>query len=222
MYLFVVEVNKSASLVFIKPIKLLFMNHLEKVIELKNRYFIMRHGESKINVESLIISDPKNGIDSYGLTERGKEQVRVSISKSDLDKETLIYTSDFKRARESAEIVKKILGVESFNFSTKLRERYFGRYDKKWSVNYKEIWDNDIKDPANKNKGVESVLEVLDRTTSLIVDLEKKYNGKVILLVSHGDPLQILQTGFAKISPSKHPEKCLETGEIRELELVSL
>jgi broad specificity phosphatase PhoE len=52
------------------------------------------------------------------------------------------------------------------------------------------------------------------------VDLERRYSGRAILLVSHGDPLQILQAGFLLIDPSGHRSlPPLETAEIRPLRL---
>ena len=59
--------------------------------------------------------------------------------------------------------------------------------------------------------------------TALIVDLERRYSGRDILLVSHGDPLQILQAGFVRIDPSRHRSlPALETAEIRHLRLAAL
>ena len=63
---------------------------------------------------------------------------------------------------------------------------------------------------------------MLDRSTAFIVDLERRYSGRDILLVSHGDTLQILRAGFLRMNPSQHrslPE--LKTAEIRQLRLVA-
>lgn len=56
--------------------------------------------------------------------------------------------------------------------------------------------------------------------TAFIMDLERRHSGRDILLVSHGDTLQILRAGFLRMSPSQHrslPE--LKTAEIRQLRL---
>jgi broad specificity phosphatase PhoE len=61
---------------------------------------------------------------------------------------------------------------------------------------------------------------VLDRVTALVADLERRYSGRDILLVSHGDTLQILQAGFLRLDPSLHRRlPPLGTAEIRELHL---
>jgi probable phosphoglycerate mutase len=100
----------------------------------------------------------------------------------------------------------------------KLRERYFGLWDKKHSSHYHDVWTNDKFDANHKKDDVESTAEVRERTTSLINDLEREYQGKTILLVSHGDALQILLTAFADIESSQHRTLThLETAEIRRV-----
>lgn len=185
---------------------------------MKNKYFILRHGESEANVQGIIISNPLNGVPNFGLTNKGKEQVKESILKNKiLDKNTIIYSSDFKRARETAEIVKTILKTEEIHLTELLRERFFGNFEKTSNTNYNLIWEKDA-DPNHIFNNVESVNNVLNRTKKLINDLEKKYQNKIILLVSHGDSLQILQTFFEKINPSAHRSlKHLNLREIREL-----
>jgi len=191
---------------------------------LKNNYFILRHGKSSANEEGIIISDPKNGILSYGLVEEGRQQVKASAKKAKeekvLDKKTIIVSSDFSRALETAEITREVLGCGQVIVSTKLRERNFGDWEKTHNSNYQRVWDDDIKDANHKVNNDESAQEVLDRTSSLINDLEEEYTGKNILLISHGDALQILQTAFEKVSPSHHRTlRHLETAEIRRLHL---
>lgn len=192
--------------------------------KLKNRYFIIRHGQSKANVTNILLSHPKEGTISYGLSPKGKKQVRISVLKNKknklLDSDVIIYSSDFLRAKETAEIAKKLLGIKKINFHKKLRERYFGKYDKTSLDNIKIAWEHDEKNPNHKHKGIESPNKVLKRTLAVISELEKKHNNKKILLVSHGNVLQILHTHFSK-KPVSHHRKIphLETAEIRELKV---
>ena len=61
---------------------------------------------------------------------------------------------------------------------------------------------------------------VLDRATGLVADLERRYVGRDILLVSHGDTLQILQAGFLRMDPAAHRRlPPLRIAEIRALRL---
>ena len=192
--------------------------------KLNNRYFIIRHGESKANIAYILLSHPKEGTVSYGLSPKGKKQVKISVSKNKkskiLDSDVIIYSSDFLRAKETAEIARKLLGVKKINFHQKLRERYFGKFDKTSLDNIKIAWAHDEKNPNHKHNGVESPNKVLKRTLAVITQLNKKYKGKKILLVSHGDVLQILHTYFSKKPVSQHRKiPHLETAEIRELKV---
>lgn len=196
---------------------------MKKIAKLKNRYFIIRHGESKANVAHILLSHPKEGTVSFGLSPKGKKQVKISVLKNKknklLDANVIIYSSSFLRARETAEIARKLLGIKKkINFHKNLRERYFGKYDKTSLDNIKIVWEHDRKNANHKHQEAESPNKVLKRTLILISQLEKKYKNKKILLVSHGDVLQILHTHVSGKSVSHHrliPH--LETAEIREL-----
>jgi glucosyl-3-phosphoglycerate phosphatase len=195
------------------------MNYLKDISILKNRYFIIRHGESQANIEKKIISNPIIGKVKYGLTNKGRDQILQSIKMcSDLDQDIIVFCSDFLRTKESAMIVKEFFNLNDYFLSIKLRERFFGNWDLTSDTNYFLIWENDAKNPDHKENNVESVNEVLDRITSFIIELEVKYHQAKILLVSHGDMLQILQTAFKKIDPSLHRSlPHLNQAEIREL-----
>ena len=202
------------------------MNNLAGVTALKNTYFVARHGKSLANEQEIILSDPAHGTTDFGLTEEGKEQARLSAEAAKkqgvLDSSALIISSDFTRARETAEIIAGILGVSEVALSPKLRERYFGNWERTHNSNYQKVWDKDQHDSSHTEESVESVDDVLGRTTELILEIEQKYQGKNIVLVSHGDALQILQTAFEGAHPSQHRSLThLNTAEIRKLQYVA-
>ena len=173
---------------------------------LKNIYYIIRHGESESNKQELIISSPENAINSFGLTELGKKQIQESITKNKklFNQKTIIISSDFLRAKESAEIIKKELEIREIIFNVLLRERSFGELEKKHNSHYKKVWETDKNNSNNKERGVESQQEVLERELKLLKELEAKFKEKIILLVGHGDPLRILRTGLQQKSLSDH------------------
>jgi broad specificity phosphatase PhoE len=196
------------------------MNHLASLNKLRNRYFMIRHGESLANIQKIIVSELQKGIAGFELTEKGRKQVSDSIKKDTmLDRHTIIYSSPFKRARQTAELAREFLGTKPIHITRKLRERFFGKWDLAPVSEYLKAWEHDCMNPGFEKDGIESVNHLLERTTSLVAGLEKKYSGKKILLVSHGDPLQVLQTGFLNKNPSNHRRikylKCAEIGELR-------
>eukprot|EP00124_Ichthyophonus_hoferi_P001965 Ihof_evm8s119 gene=Ihof_evmTU8s119 len=112
-------------------------------LELHNVFIIMRHGQSEANVAKLITSRPENAIPAYGLTDTGKEQARISgleirewIKENRPQDDVEIHCSDFKRTRETAEVVRGVLGVDKINPNPALRERNFGDFELTSDDNY--------------------------------------------------------------------------------------
>ena len=197
------------------------MNHLSGLDRLANQFSVMRHGQSKANVAGLIVSrveQDRRG--DYGLSELGRKQALAAALDCGLPGDTVICSSDFSRARQTAQIVAAQLGAAEVAIAQALRERSFGDWEGSATENYERVWAADATDPDHADGNVEPVAAVLDRTSALVVELERRYSGRDILLVSHGDPLQILQAGFLRIDPSRHRSlPALGTAEIRPLRL---
>ncbi|XP_057496134.1 uncharacterized protein LOC130781095 isoform X2 [Actinidia eriantha] len=132
---------------------------------LENRYWVLRHGKSIPNERGLIVSSMENGtLEEYKLASEGVNQ-----------------------ALFAGELFHKVI--------EDLRERFFGlSYELSSHDKYPEIWALDEKDPFMKPEGGESVSDVVSRLTKALITIESEVQGCSILVVSHGDPLQILQT----------------------------
>lgn len=195
------------------------MNHLTGVTELRNRYFLMRHGQSRANAAKIIVSSPaSDGDGDYGLTALGREQARTAAARSGLPTDTVIISSGFARARETAEIVRGYLKAPPVTLADALRERFFGDFDGTSTASYETVW---AADQAGRTEGdVEPPAAVLDRATALVAALDREHDGRDVLLVSHGDVLQILQVGFLRLNPRLHRGvRHLRTAEIRPVSL---
>jgi glucosyl-3-phosphoglycerate phosphatase len=205
------------------------VNHLGRLDRLANSYIVMRHGQSKANLRGIIVSRIETDASAdYGLTELGREQVRAAALTSSrtagappsapLSAGALILSSDFARAAQTAQIMRAHLAAPDVVIAAALRERCFGDWEGTPTENYRIVWAAD--EAGRANGGVEPAPAVLDRVTALIADLERQHSGRDILLVSHGDTLQILQAGFARTDPARHRHlPHLETAEIRRLHL---
>ncbi|HKU18925.1 MAG TPA: histidine phosphatase family protein [Candidatus Saccharimonadales bacterium] len=199
------------------------MDKSNDITSLKNTYFILRHGESEANAARLITSDPAQCITRFGLTDRGRQQVTATIQKAKLqgwlDAETIIYCSDFKRTVETAQLARQTLHAGAIRLSPALRERFFGALDGKQTTEYVEIWPQDQHDEqVQKRSGVETAEATAGRLTKFVKDLEAQYRGKRLLLVSHGDPLQVLQAAFAGLEPEQSRALTyIKPAEIRRL-----
>jgi probable phosphoglycerate mutase len=195
------------------------VNHLDAVERLKNRYFAMRHGQSKANLAGIIVSRVETDASGdYGLSETGSEQVLAAARSCQLPAGTLVCSSDFARAAQTARIMAGHLGSPEVVFSAALRERCFGAWEGTPTRNYLEVWAAD--EAGAGGSDVEPASAVLDRATAFILELEQRHAGLAILLVSHGDTLQILQAGFGRTDPARHRHlPHLETAEIRRMHL---
>lgn len=196
------------------------MNHLSGVDRLANAYRVMRHGQSKANAAGVIVSQIENDRrGDWGLSELGRRQALAAAQQCGLPAHTVICSSDFSRARQTAEIMRAHLGASEVTLAQGLRERCFGDLEGTPVESYARVWAADEAD-ADPVAGVEHPAAVLDRVTGLVADLERRYSGRGILLVSHGDTLQILQAGFLRMNPAKHRHlPHLQTAEIRRLRL---
>lgn len=189
-----------------------------------NTYFVLRHGESNPNMRGVIVSHPEIGKEkTHALTPVGEEQVRTSVSKSlergQLNADTIIYSSPFSRCMRTAEIAREVLRIAvPVIVDARLGERWFGDWDGTSSMNYEKVWGNDTQNEHHTTDNVESPASVQKRAVALIADIEKAYANKTILLVSHGDVLQILQTAFHAVGAGEHRTLLhLTTAEIRKL-----
>lgn len=85
----------------------------------------------------------------------------------------------------------------------------------------KQVWVVDAKDADHTEYECESVNGVLRRAWHVVQDCEKELPQDQqwsVLVVAHGDTLQILQTAFTGIDPRGHRSlEHLETAVAREM-----
>lgn len=189
------------------------------VEDLKNRYYAFRHGESMANVEGIIVSDPEVGRQGYGLSEKGRLQVRSSAEKlALLIQDAVLLSSDFLRAVETAEIVRSALGVDSLRLDARLRERFFGQWEGMHYLNYSAAWEKDEMNAELEVNGAESANAVRRRMEDVIVALESEFSDRNVVLVSHGDPLRLMQASFCGLEMEQNRTiPYYETAEFRRL-----
>lgn len=186
----------------------------------KNRYFIMRHGHSLMQEKDVLVSKIPERIPT-SLTERGKREVEIAAKKLKREKIDLIISSDLQRAKETAEIVAKETGAKLI-FDKRLRDISFGIFEGKTLKEYQSFWKSFKERFTKKPKGGESYSDVKKRIFKFLKKLEKKYQGKTILLVSHERPLAMLEGAVKGLKNEEYlkeiePKK-LKTGQFKEIE----
>ena len=125
----------------------------------------------------------------------------------------VVISSDFKRTRETAEIVHSTLNVTTtLRFDPGLRERDMGDLDLKvmnddMSPSICDTWKDDETSVSSAKYNVESVLSIATRMSSVVKSVNQEFEGKVIVLVSHQDPLHILYSLFIGLPLAMHRKK---------------
>jgi len=191
----------------------------------RNAYYALRHGTSEANERGIIVSHPEHGTTGWGLSVAGAADCRSSLSPERLREpkltieRTLVVSSDFTRATETAAILCELHGLRPFAIDVGLRERHFGDLEREPTNRYGEVWEHDMSGADQGHAGAESTESVAARMLGVIERLERENDDTAIILVSHGDPLQILETVLADLPSHRHRERPhLGNAELRRLQ----
>lgn len=148
--------------------------------------YLMRHGADP--------SDRYGGWSTYGLTERGKEQVHNAKSNLHNKGITKIYASDLVRAKETAEIIANELSLE-ITYLPQFRESnngiLAGMLKTEGVKKFPGIYWNALDWTEPWPEG-ESPKQFFERIQSAWYELKKLAGNDNVLLVSHGGVMNII------------------------------
>ena len=160
-----------------------------------NTIYIVRHGQTEWN-----LLGKTQGHGNSDLTPKGIEQAELladSMTKYPID---YIYSSDLGRAYQTAEIIGNKLNIE-VEKTEALREMNFGTWEGRI---IKEIIEEDPElykmwrnEPhlAKIPQG-ETLSQIKERTDAFIKEINEKYDGKHIVLVTHSLCARIMLLSF--------------------------
>lgn len=187
----------------------------------KNRYWVLRHGYAESNnLQILSGTYPERGR-RYHVKPEGIRQVQRAIK--DIRKQggvDMIFASPITRTRETAELVARSLGLK-VHYEKKLLEVNVGVLEGgPWSA-YEDAFGTDVVRFAEAPRGGETLTQVQRRMVSFLDELEKKYEGKKILIISHGDPLLVLEGAMRGLTIAevtrRRRRNYPKTGQLRRL-----
>ena len=190
--------------------------------ELKNRYFLLRHGQTdKQPEEAETVYRKEDDNFYYSLSEFGKQQIKertVQLKKENIN---LIFSSDLSRTKQSVDIIAKELNLP-VHLDKRLRDTNWGVLHGK---TFEEAWGFYNHDMEKRFQIVppegESWQDLRERVIEFLEELEKKYNQKNILIVSHGDPLWIIESWIKDLNHKEslaiRKEGCpMKMGELKQ------
>ncbi len=159
----------------------------------KNTFFAVRHGEATHNVEGWIASGAEAKKKS-SLTKRGVADVERAAKALKKEKIDLIVASPYHRTKQTVEVLLKTLGKKPVIFDERLGELNTGVYNGKSVEEYRAIFGGrSVLEFTQTPEGGENLHEVQVRMLAFLRELNAKYAGKRIVIVSHGDPLWVLE-----------------------------
>ena len=178
--------------------------------------------------ETILLGVIDSGQGDYHLTPSGKKRAEEVGKKLKKEKIDFIVSSDILRAKETAEGVAKHLGVP-VHFDKRLREIYLADMSGKPSSVYHAAFPTFAERFMIAPEKGETLRDVRSRSWDAFMDLEKKYEGKRILIISHESPIWMLDAsagGWDETRSTKEREKMgekryLDTGAVRPLIFVA-
>lgn len=156
------------------------------------RVFLVRHGETPWNARGLY-----QGHSNIPLNNMGRQQARVAAQKMMAEGISHIYTSDLRRARETAAIIQEQVGCKRVTTLENLRELNFGAWEGLTfgaiQEKYPQLAQCLLTRPEKViPPGGEDVSTLSDRIKKSWNDIILHNSTGTIAVVTHAGPIRIL------------------------------
>lgn len=201
------------------------IDDLKKYSKAKNTYHIMRHGEAQNNTEGILSSD-KNTV--HHITDIGRQQVEKSAIMFKDTHFDEIFISPFLRTKETMEILKEKFkwNEKNIHVDDRLVELNSGIWNgKKLNDFLEEFKDKDRFE--NGPEGGENYADIKKRVGDFLYEIEKKYNNKNILIITHNTPAFLLFAAAKGLNRAQSLNtrinyEFLNNAEIRKVDFIPL
>lgn len=157
--------------------------------------YVVRHGQTMVNVRKLI-----NSRNIIGINATGKKQAEVAAKQIEKEKIDLIICSPLKRTKQTCKIINK--NKVKVIYDKRILERDAGSMQLKKidKLDFNE-WYNINKEKVYKNS--EGFKTVLERVKKIIEEIKQKYSNSSILIVTHGDICKAIYAYLNNITDAK-------------------
>ena len=184
---------------------------------------MMRHGEAEQNVLGIESSDEEK---VHHLTENGIAGVKKTAEKLKKVKIDLIIHSPLTRTKETAFEVKKVLGDIPMVEDKRITEEILAGLSGIKANEFDNYFSNFDERMHKSVKNCETLLEAKNRVGGFLYDIEKKYQGKNILIISHGGPMSLMEAvsnGVLEKDLEKHYNGgFVRPGEFKEFDFIPI
>lgn len=148
------------------------------------KLFMVRHGKTDWNAKGLT-----QGWTDIPLNEEGAESARKLAETFDGNQVDVCLCSPLLRAKQTAKI---LVDEEKIQYDPMLKERKLGDFEGKectWEM-IELLWDYKLNYHENE---VESLKDCLERAKEILQKIKTNFDGKTVLLVTHGALMKTLQ-----------------------------
>jgi len=146
------------------------------------RILLVRHGETDWNLDRRL-----QGHSDRPLNDTGREQARTLAEELANEPLAAVYSSDLRRAGETARIVAEAHGLQVTTLPD-LRERHFGTWEGLSDAEIEERFPEQI---ANGTLGDGETREEMDRRVlESLEQIAREHPDGTVLVVSHGGPIR--------------------------------
>lgn len=187
-----------------------------EVAKMNTEIFLIRHGETVWNTKKLI----QGQLDSP-LTDNGIRQSNLLSKRIKKINPDIIYTSDLKRAIDTANIINQHINKDVIKISG-VRERHWGVFQgadwpkvKKFFPTQYKYYKNDSKNYTIPNG--ESYNQVTKRTMDTLSDIIKNHENQKIVVVTHGGVISPLIRNLLSIPYKTHRKFMISNTSITKL-----
>ncbi len=192
-----------------------------------NTYFAIRHGQAENNVEG---SHHKDVFHLAELTNEGKAKVHDGV-KDFHEKVDMVFCSPYLRTKETAHIVCEQIG---FNINDIVIDERIQEWDTSTIFNGKSHDEfmayhrmTYLLEPEKRLPDSESFADMVKRVGDFIYDIESRYSGKKILIVTHSGVMRALEfvrrgSTFESLKEEKNFLVPPSNAEIRTIDFVPL
>lgn len=179
------------------------------------QFVLIRHGETEWNRDQRV-----QGHLDVELSERGIEQAHRLAAWLEADPPDVIYSSDLRRARRTAEIIAgERLPVRD---EPRVREARFGVFEgltaAETEAAYPEAYHAWRRDAIrNRPPGGETLEDLGERCMAALRDLAAAHPGEHIAVVAHGGPVRIMVCGLLDLPLSVYPKLRVENTSVSRI-----
>jgi broad specificity phosphatase PhoE len=161
------------------------------------KLILVRHGETDWNLQQRVQGSVNTPLNRKGLEQARKVALRLKNEKIDA-----IYSSDLKRAKQTADAIAKPhkIPVKTDNL---LRERSFGKMEGMLRDEYYKIRSKSGLTHLFRPPGGENYVDVAKRARRFISAIKKRHMKGTIVVVSHGILIRTMISILTK-SPLKN------------------